>query len=737
MASPRQKKGGSDSAPSTRRSSLGEDSKLMQLSPREIFLCIRERALAAAALAIVVCALLGGWLLSQPKEYQARSRLIFDRKEQVVNIREVVDQSVTGGRQDSMMATYLEQATGLPMAAQVVATLSEEEKIRAWRPYAKPNQAVPKKLDSIVTRIVSRSANASRQGNTLFFWISVKHRDPQIAALLASRFGSQFIVFLLNRNTSVNNSAIAFLRNQTEELREKADQSELALQQYRERTGMVSLDESRNIVVDRMKTLSSTVTQARVNRLAIEAKLKQAELILAGSGDPLELATTTEFASLANVQNQIDNLSTQRAIMAERYGVKHPAMIDNNRSLEALKKLRSELIITAMANLRNQLEKATNQETDLQRELALAEKESLRLDQMSIQFNVLRRDAETNRTTYSQLLKRLNETMVTARLESSNVRLSDEAFVPSQPISPDTRKITLLLVLVGLSIFVVYPLSLELLFNRVRGWADVESYLKLPLLGEIPSLRKVNEKIRPHLLTQSDDEEAQEAVRSLYSQLKLTSRIDFPKTIMVTSTLPSEGKSFVASNLAAAFATHGAKTLLVDMDFRRPTQHRSFDVPNDMGVLHWLDLKVPVPERPSEDKDLGIRKCSDNLYLLPTGGSTRKSSEVLNSEPFEKLLEALRREYDLIIIDTPPAGVFPDALAMADHAAEMIYVVRYNHVSRPAVRRIVERIATTGIEQPGIVLNMMPAGRSSSAYYSGYGYYGSKHYAGYKKSDKA
>ena len=102
-----------------------------------------------------------------------------------------------------------------------------------------------------------------------------------------------------------------------------------------------------------------------------------------------------------------------------------------------------------------------------------------------------------------------------------------------------------------------------------------------------------------------------------------------------------------------------------------------------------------------------------------------------------KLLEALRKEFGLIIIDTPPAGVFPDALAMAEHAAEMIYVVRYNHVSRPAVRRVVERIATTGIEQPGIVLNMMPAGRSSAAYYSGYGHYGSKYYAGYKKSDKA
>ena len=572
---PLRKKTESKTSSSTKRSGFSEDSKLTQLSPREIFLCIRERALSAAAVAIVVCALLGGWLLSQPKVYQAHSRLLFDRKERVVNIREVVDQSIGGGRNDAMFATYLEQATGLRMAERVVATLSPEEKIRAWKPYAKPNQPVPKNLDTILKRLVADNAKARQQGHTLFFTISVMHRDAQTAALLASRFGSQFIGYLLDRNTSVNNSAIAFLRKQTEELRQKADASELELQKYRENTGMVSLDESRNIVVDRMKTLSSTVTQARVARLAIEAKLKQAETILANSGDPLELATTAEFGSLANVQNQIDELTTERAIMAERYGEKHPAMIDNNRSLEALKNLRGELIITAMANLRNQLEKAANEEKELQKELALAEQESLRLDQMSIQFMVLRRAAETNRSTYSQLLNRLNETMVTAQLESSNIRLSDEAFVPSEPIRPDSRKITIMLVFVGLSIFVAYPIGLELLFNRVRGWADVESYLKLPLLGEIPSFKKVDSKVRPHLLTQSDDEEAQEAIRSLYSQLKLTSQIDMPKTIMVTSTLPSEGKSFVASNLAAAFAAHGVKTLLMDTDLRRPTQHRS------------------------------------------------------------------------------------------------------------------------------------------------------------------
>lgn len=706
-------------------------SKLTQISPREVILCVRERALAAAALAIVVCGLLGGWLLNQPKIYQAQARLLFERKERVVDMAQVVDQSVTGGRNDAMLDTYLGQLVGPEMVRRVVATLTEEEKALIVAPYAKGDRT-PR-----VDGIVGAGVSAGRQGNTFFITVRKRHRDPRAAALLATRFAQQFILYQLDRSTSANNSAIAFLRQQTEELRAKAEASEIELQKYRETTGMVSLDESRNIVVDRMKALSSSVTNARIGRLAIDARLQQAEAIMNRGADPLELANIAEFSSLANIQNQIDDLRTKRVLMAERYGPRHPAMVDNERSLEALLKLRDELVSTAMANLRNERDQSLNQEKQLQDELAVSEKESLRLDEMAVRFNALRREAETNRATYSQLLTRLNQTMVTARLESSNLRLSDEANVPGAPIEPDTRRIATMLVFLGLGIFVCYPLGLELLFNRVRDWADVESYLKLPLLGEIPRFRKLGETVRPRLFSQSKDEDAHESIRSLYSQLKLTSRVDLPKIIMVTSTLPSEGKSFVASNLAEVFAAHGVKTLLVDTDLRRPAQHRSYGLPNDAGLLKWVESKQPVPAKPSEDAVLGISLCSPNVYLLRTGGSTRRSTEVLDGANMTDLLRALQKEFDLILIDTPPAGVFPDAMMLAEHAAEVVYVIRHNHVARPAVRRTVERIEATGVDQICVVLNMMPAGRHSAAYYSSHGHYGSKYYSGYEKSPKA
>lgn len=707
-------------------------------TPREIILCIRERALVAFLLAAVVCVFVGNRLLSQPKVYHASSRLIVDRSERVLDIAQVVDQSVGGGKNDALFDTFLAQITSPAVVKMVVDSLDEKQKLQVWRPYAAPDAPAPspEALVGSLRGIVGSNVSAYRQGNTFFVGISVRHRDPDAAALLANSFATQFILHLLDRNSAVNNSAIAFLREQTHELRAKAEASELALQKYREDSGMVSLDESRNIVVSRMMALSGTVTSARVARVAIEVRLAQAESILAAGGDPLELAAVTGFANLSDVQGRIDDLRTQRAIMAEKYGVRHPSMIENDRSREALERLRAELITTAMANLRNQRDKALDEEKQLQAQLAQAEAESFRLDAMAVQFNVLRREAENNRATYAQLHNRLNETTITSQLENSNIRVADLAQVSRTPVEPDTKKTVLTLAVLGLGIFVCYPVGLELVFNRVKGWADVESYLNLPLLAEFPAFAKIKPELRPELLTRTDDLEAAEVVRGLYGQLKFSSRLELPKTLLVTSTLPGEGKSFIASNLASTLAAHGVKTLLVDIDFRRPTLHRSYNQSNDRGLLQWFEKSPQVPVDPLSDPHLGITAFGPLLYLLRAGGSSRRSTEILDSEPFKKLIEVLQKRFDVLIIDTPPSGVFPDALALAELAGELVYVVRYNHTARPAVRRVIEKFKQSPIGIAGIVLNQMPTGSNTAAYYSGYGHYGSKYYADYAKDKK-
>ncbi|OAM87859.1 polysaccharide biosynthesis tyrosine autokinase [Termitidicoccus mucosus] len=710
---------------------------LPRLDIRQILLCIRERWIVAVSLAILVCVLLGVWLLNQPKVFQASATLLVDRAEKVLGneMTKVVDDSVGGSKNDPSFDTHLAQITSREMVQRVVASFTPEEKTRvlaAWLDKDDPPLSASQ-MDGRLSGLITSGVGVQRQGTTFLIRITCKHREPAMAALVATRFAECYIVYLMDRNASANDSAISFLRAQTEDLRKKAEASERALHAYREKSRMVSLEESQNIVVDRMKAISSALTEAQVALLAIEARLQQAESVIAKNSSPLELASITEFSSLASVQSQLDELVARKAVMAEKYGRRHPAMIDQERSIQALEKLRGDLILTAVANLRNQREKALENERQLQRQLADSEKASLALDRQAVEYNVLRREAETNRATYTQVLSRLNEASLTAQLGNSNIKIAERARPPTVPLEPNPKKILLSIGFLGVLIVIGYPVGMELLFNRIKTWTDVERYIGLPLLSEFPVLKNLPGDTLNHLVLQDRDPDAGEVVRGLYAQLKLSSRLDAPKTLLVTSTIPGEGKSFVASNLATAFAAHGLRTLIIDGDLRRPVQHRLADAPNTHGLLRWLDKGGKSGGPLANDPDLDLLRPAPNLFVLRAGGTSRRISELLDNEKLKGLFEQARREFDILVIDTPPAGIFPDAFDLVPFASELVYVVRFNHVSRPQVHRVTERFRSTGLEMPGIVLNMMPSGRGSAAYYSGYGYYGSKHYSSYYK----
>ncbi|HVU25856.1 MAG TPA: polysaccharide biosynthesis tyrosine autokinase, partial [Opitutus sp.] len=534
---------------------------------------------------------------------------------------------------------------------------------------------------------------------------------------------------------ATNNAALVFLRDQAEDLRKKLETSERALQEYRARYNLVSLDDSQNIVVDRLKALNASATAARVRRSEIEVRLQQAEAAVKRHEAPAELASLADSPALAEVQHRIDDLKARRAVLAERYGRRHPTMQETERTLAALEKLRDNQVDTAVANLRTQRDKAVAEEKELAGQLAAAEADSLKLDQIGVEYNVLKRAIETQKTIYSQVLSQLNEASIAAQIESVNVRIADRATPNPVPVSPNLRKTTLLLTFLAIAIIGVYPFCVELLFARVRSGSDVEYYLGTTLLGEIGAVRRVNEADRPHLVERAAENPAAEQFRALFSQLQLVSRIDPPKAILITSTVPGEGKSFIASNLASAFVAHGRRVLLIDADLRRPSQHRSYKLDNKAGVLRWIEEGGDVAADPCNDPRLGIVEVTKNLFLLRTGGNTRRASEIVATGKLTPLITALQREFDILIFDTPPAGVFPDAISFSTFCHELVFICRFGIASRQQVRGLLERWRQTGLDLPGIVLNALPSGRTSGYYYY-HGYGASSRYAKYYSGAK-
>lgn len=693
-----------------------------QLDPRQVLIILRAHFFIAAAIAVVVCTVMGWQQMRRPRLFSAAATLTVERRERVVDLKRI-DESQMG---EPYFASRLPGLQSAEVLDYVVNSLTPEERTLVVAPYLGPDARGDK--ESMLRGIVRGSMKMERDPNTVLAVIRVRHRDPDAAALLANRFAEQFIKYLFEKSSATNNAGLAFLRDQAEDLRKKLEASERALQEYRSRYNLVSLDESQNIVVDRLKSLNSSTTAARVRRSEIEVRLAQAETALERKANLVELASLTGSAALAEVQQKIDDVQARRAILAERYGARHPTMQELRRTLDALEKLRLSQAETAMTALRSQRDKAVSEEKELGAQLAVAEAESLRLDQIGVEYGVLRRAIETQKTIYTQILSRLNEASITAQLESVNIRIVDRAYANSVPISPDLKKTATVLLGVGLAILLGYPFAVELLFARVRSGGDVEFYLNAPLLGEISSLRRMKEAERPLIVLHGSEEPVAEQFRALFSQLQLTSKVDAPKTILVTSTIPGEGKSFVASNLAAAFVAHGKRVLLIDGDLRRASQHRNYSLDNRNGLLRWLDAGAVLDDKIETNPDLGLVEVAPRLMLLRAGGSTRRASELIGSGRINPLIEALQRRFDIVIIDTPPLGVFSDAISFAEFCHEFVFVCRFGMASRQQVRTVIERVRQSGPDFLGVVLNALPAGRGTSYYYY-HGYSSDKRYA--------
>lgn len=697
-------------APAPRRNLAPVAGLGSQFDLRQALIILRSHFLVAAAIAVVVCTLIGWYQMRKPRVYASTSTLALERRERVLDMRQS-DMTYD----EPKLATRIGELRSAEVVDRVVGTLSEEERRKVTAPYAEDEAAA--RGSKFLANVVRRSVSVDRQPGTLLASITVSHRDADVAALLANRFAEQYIVYLFDKSSASSNASLSFLRDQAEDLRKKLEASERSLQEYRSRYNLVSLEESQNIVVDRLKSLNASATAARVRRSELDVRLKQAQQALEQHGNPVELASLAEFGALSDVQKNIDDLTARRAVLAERYGRRHPVMQENARTLEALGKLRDDQIVAAIANLKARRDKAEAEEHELSRQLSDSETEALRLDRIGVEYNVLRRAIDTQKSIYTQILSRLNEASISAQLESVNVRIADRAQANPVPISPNIRKISLVLAFLAGAILLGYPFGVELLFARVRSGSDVEYHLDSTLLGEISAVGRIAESDRPRLVERDVDEASAEQFRALFSQLQLVSRIDPPKTILVTSTVPSEGKSFIASNLAASFVAHGRRVLLIDADLRRPSLHRSYGLDNKAGLLRWLESGGTVGNDIEKDEHLGLVEITKNLFLLRTGGNTRHASELVGAGRFAELVAALQRRFDVVIFDTPPAGVFPDAISFAGMCNELIFVCRFGKVPRQQVRGVLDRLRQTGLEFPGIVLNAMPSGRGSGHYY--------------------
>ena len=270
-------------------------------------------------------------------------------------------------------------------------------------------------------------------------------------------------------------------------------------------------------------------------------------------------------------------------------------------------------------------------------------------------------------------------------------------------------------------IFVGVAIGLSFIDDRIKSAWDVEHYIGVNLLGIIPDLSSLKDEEKYTMVLNNRQAPGSESFLSVYSSVKIHSKLDFPKSILITSTIPGEGKTLVSSNVAGSFARHGKRTLLVDGDLRRPMLHRHFGHENEAGIIPWFNAGATFTRNLGQDPHLGILPISANLSLLRSGGRSKSPTEILESKAFADLLARLKRFYELVVVDSPPLGAVTDSLLIAQRTDEVIYVCRFNRAYKKHIRLYVKALRSGRNEVLGIVLNGLTPRRIE--YYSNYRYY--------------
>jgi len=725
--------------------------------------------------ALLLAAVLGGVagiLLSLPQTpvYRASTRI----EVQALNRNFLGMQNVSPTESLNLwteMATQVELLKSRTLIEEVVKELrlaSTESlvsdnpgRLAAWRSaLGLPEPSVEERLSEAVA-MARGSINVSLQGESRLVIVSTDSTDPNLAARFANTLARAFIRNNVNSRWSATQYTEEWLEKQLEELRIKLEESEDRLQSYARASGLLITAESDNIAEEQLGRLQEQLSTARADRIA---KQSQYELVESNPGTALELIENPYRAELAQLRQDLASLSST-------FTDDYPEVRSLRARIEELEQASTRAQSEVLNNLRAEYDAAVRRERLLEADYREQANLVSDLAGRSIQYNILKREVDTNRELYDNLLQKGKEARLSSAMQVSPIRVVDEARPPGAPYKPDHFKSSLLGMGVGTLLGVAFIFVRDRLDRTLKRPGDVEYFLNVPELGVIPAAepagrssgaagRRLKVRVRrqhqPKLLeaglggsTRSQVSLSQprndsfnrplfdlsdktshiaESFRATVTSLLFSANASNPRCIVISSSFPEEGKSTVVGNLASALSAINRSVLIIDGDMRRPRQHKMFGKPNTVGLTDLLLEPDPLTLNGSASHAGVIATETPGLHLLPSGRNSAAPSNILHSPRTKELFDWARSTYDYVLVDTPPLMQLPDARLFARHADGVVLVVRAGQTNRDAASAAVDRLRKDQTNVLGVVLNGWNP-KTSDSYYGSNSYY--KYYDSY------
>ncbi|MEM9603918.1 MAG: polysaccharide biosynthesis tyrosine autokinase [Pseudomonadota bacterium] len=550
--------------------------------------------------------------------------------------------------------------------------------------------------------------------------------DPVFAAHVANSVGEIYIEDYLDAKAEMTEKAADWLTERLSVLKVALQESEEKLQAYKEETGLVDFGGGVSRFTEQeLANFSNKLVDAQREEAEAEALFNEVQRLRATAPDVLENLPAVQASSLVQTY-KVDRAEVEREIdeLSNRYGDRHPRMVDARSRLGVIERNLELEIQRIISSIQKDYELAQSNVRTLEQRVASGKQEIQSIGRKSFELDQLQREVDANRNLYETFFNRFRETDEASSLDSTNARISDAAVPPLFPAKPKKSMIVALGFILGLIVSVAIAFLREYLDDTVVGADQIESKLGLPLLGILPKLKlkKATElPLNPDTIV-DDRGSFAESIRTIRTSITLGNADGSDKLVIITSSVPNEGKSTLSVNLAHSMAEMD-KVLLIDADMRRPSVHKTLGLPIDSPGL------VNLVEKTARAADCIYKDLLGSLDVMPAGGVPANPLELISSKRFGYLLEQLRKHYDRIVIDCPPVQAVSDALVLSRHADSVLYVVRSGETPFPVAQRGVRRMQQIGASVKGLIVSQVDIEKLKSHggdhYYQGYyDYYG-------------
>lgn len=579
----------------------------------------------------------------------------------------------------------------------------------------------PEKLQAAVVARFKRELTIELVRNSQLIKISYESPDKEFAANAANWVADGFIEADMDARLAMTQKAGAWLTERLTGLRKKLEESERALQQFRERERIIDAKGvAQSGASKQLEQLSEGLVSARQKRAEAEAAYQQVQSAQKSKLDIESIPAIQKSSLYAQLKGVETAAESKLADAAKKYGPDHPKRQTADAEFRAARENTKRQIDTIVTSITKEYELARAQESSVERALAQSKGDILGMNRKEYELGVLEREVASNKSLYEMFTTRMKETNVAGDLQSPIARVVDPAVVRTGPYSPKKARIIGIAAVVGLILGIMLALLLEYLDNTIKTAEDVDTKLRQSMLGQLPRIKgKIEAGDLQIAFIKDKDPGFSEEIRSIRTGVMLSS-IDAPhKVLLVTSSIPGEGKTSVATNIALALG-QVRKVCLIDADMRRPTVAKVLGVnSNSKGLANLVSGSDPTSECMHFNKELGI-------HIIPSGVVPPNPLELLSSIRFAEAMKWLEENFDVVIIDSPPLQLVSDPLILAQYAHSVIYVVKADSTPYQVALGGLDRLREAKAHILGVVINQIDREKADRYYgygkYSAYGY---------------